>query len=158
MRLLLDTHAFNPFRTFRVAVGPIGRRDMPDRELDLRDPRDRERLASAWLRYAESGEANHSWASESLSNLIDEDPALAWTIVLELVHHAPSDGAFDITAAGPLEDLIARHGEEMIDAIEMQVQGDETLRRALSRVLLSRDDLGPMTMDRFFNLGVQRIA
>jgi hypothetical protein len=158
MRLLLDTHAFNPFRTFRVAVGPIGRRDMPDRELDLRDPRDRERLASEWLRYAESGEDNRSWASESLSNLIDEDAALAWTIILELVHRAPSDGAFDIAAAGPLEDLIAQHGAEMIDAIEQQVQGDESLRQALLRVWLNRDDLTPMTLDRFFNLGVQRIA
>ncbi len=131
---------------------------MPDRELDLRDPRDRERLASEWLRYAESGEDNWSWASDSLSNVIDEDPALAWTIILELVHRAPSDGAFDIVAAGPLENLIAQHGEKMIEAIEQRVQRDESLRRALLRVWLSRDDLAPMTLDRFWNLGVQRIA
>ena len=85
---------------------------MPGRELDLCDPRDRERLASEWLRYAESGDADCAWASESLSNLIDEDPALAWPIILDLVHRAPSDGAFDIVAAGPLEDLITQHGEE----------------------------------------------
>ncbi len=131
---------------------------MPDRELDLRDPRDRERLASEWLRYAESGEDNRSWADESLSNVIDEDPALAWAIILELVHRAPSDGALHIVAAGPLEDLIAQHGEEMIAAIEKRVQGDESLRQALLWVWLSRDDLAPTTLDRFWNLGVQRIA
>jgi hypothetical protein len=131
---------------------------MPERELNLRDPGDRDRLKSEWLNYAESRDQNGLWADESLSSVIDEDPALAWTIILDLLHRAPSEGAFDIAAAGPLEDLIARHGKQMIDLIEQRMPGDEALRRALARVWLSHDDLSPTTLERFWNLGVQRVA
>jgi len=130
---------------------------MKERLLDLRDPGDRDLLASEWLSYAESGEEIRSWAYDALYDLIDEEPALAWTIILKLVHSAPSDVAFDLAAAGPLEDLIVQHGQELIDLIEHQVQGDEVLSRALLKVWLNRHDLAPTTLARFWNLGVQRI-
>ncbi|MFI5460228.1 MAG: DUF6869 domain-containing protein [Isosphaerales bacterium] len=131
---------------------------MQERELNLCDPGDRDLLVSEWLSYAESGDEDFFWADEALACLIDEDPSLAWTIILDLVHLAPSEGAFDVAAAGPLEDLIAWHGQEMIDLIEQRVQGDEVLRKALSRVWLNRDDLAPTILERFCNLGAVRIG
>jgi hypothetical protein len=131
---------------------------MREREFNLRDPGDRDRLTSEWLSYVESGDKDRFWAYEALADLIDEDPALAWTIILELVHRAPSEGAFAHTAAGPLEDLVAWHGQEVIDVIAQQVEGDEVLRRAFSQVRLHEDDLDPATLARFWNIGIPRIG
>ncbi len=107
---------------------------MQERVLNLREPDERDLLTSEWLFYAESGDVDRAWSDEALDDLIDKDPSLAWTVVLEIVHRATSDSAFDLAAAGPLEDLIAQHGEELIDLIEQRAQADEALRRALLRV------------------------
>jgi hypothetical protein len=131
---------------------------MHEREPNPREPNDQDLLISEWLRYAESGKEDGSWAYEVLADLIDEDPALAWAIVLELVHRASPGGVFDLVAAGPLEDLVAWHGREVIDLIEPRVGDDEPLRRALSGIWVGRDTLDPKTLERLRNLGVERIG
>ena len=93
---------------------------MHERELNPREPDDRDLLISEWLRHAESGKEDGSWAYDALDDLIDDDPALACAIILELVHRA-SPGLFDLVAAGPLEDLVAWHRREVIHAIEPRV-------------------------------------
>ena len=50
---------------------------MHERELNPREPDDRDLVISEWLRYAESGKEDGSWAYDALADLIDEDPALA---------------------------------------------------------------------------------
>jgi hypothetical protein len=131
---------------------------LQEREVNFRDPGDCETLISEWLRYAESGDKDLFWAYESLAELIDDDPPFAYKIVLELVHRPMSEGVFDLAAAGPLEDLIAWHGRDVIDIIEQEVIRDETLRRALSRVWLNESDLESTILDRYTRLGVQRLA
>jgi hypothetical protein len=74
---------------------------MQELELNPRDPNDRDLLISEWFRYAESGKADGSWAYDALARLIGEDPALAWAIILELVHRASPGDVFDLAAAGP---------------------------------------------------------
>jgi hypothetical protein len=90
--------------------------------------------------------------------LIDDDPVLAWTIILELVHRSSTESTFGFAAAGPLEDLIAFHGTEVLALIEQQADDDEVLREALRRVHLSRLDLDTITLNRYLGLGVQCIG
>jgi hypothetical protein len=132
---------------------------MEETATNLRDAGDRDRLIAQWIKYTDSAEKHLFWAYETLAAVIDEDPSLAWTIILELVHRAANGGAFDAAVAGPLEDLIAWHGEVVIDAIEQQVRGDEVLGQALSRVWLDgQGNLAPTTRQRFWSLGVRRIG
>jgi hypothetical protein len=131
---------------------------MQDFELNPHDPKDRDLLISEWLRYAASGEADGSWAYDALTRLIDEDPATAWEIILELVHRASPGDAFDLVAAGPLEDLVAWQGREVIDLIEPRVGADEPLRRALAGLWVGRDTLDPKTLERLRRIGVKRIG
>jgi hypothetical protein len=126
--------------------------------LNLREPTERKRLASEWLDYAESGNKDLFWAYDLLSDLIDEDAGLAWEIILDLLHRAPTESTFGLAAAGPLEDLVAWHGREVIDLIEHRARRDELLRRALSALWVGRDTLDLETLERFWNLGVQRIG
>jgi hypothetical protein len=126
---------------------------MQEGEFHVREPGDRETLISAWIEYARSSEEGLFWACETLAELIDDDPARAFAIVLELIDRAPNERVFSVAAAGPLEDLVASHGRELIDEIERRVEGDEKLRRAITRPWLSPSDLDPATLDRYRNLG-----
>jgi hypothetical protein len=65
---------------------------------------------------------------------------------------------FDLVAAGPLEDLVAWHGREVIDLIEPRVGDDESLRRALAGIWVGRDTLDLKTLERLSNLGVERVG
>ncbi len=69
-----------------------------------------------------------------------------------------TESAFGLAAAGPLEDLVAWHGREVIDLIEPRVRDDELLRRALSVLWVGRDTLDSETLARFGSLGVERIG
>jgi len=131
---------------------------MRKRKLNLRKAGDRDALIARWIRHAESGGQALFWAYDALADLVHRQPSLAWKVIEELVHRAPSGDAFDLAAAGPLEDLIAGHGQEVIDFVEQRADHDETLREALSRVWLSPRDLDARTRLRFWKLGVKRIG
>ncbi len=134
-----------------------GQRTTRKRKLNVRKAGDRDALIATWIRHAESGDQALFWAYDALADLIHQRPTVAWTVIEELVHRAPAGSAFDLAAAGPLEDIIAWHGQEVIDFVEQRADHDETLREALSRVWLSPRDLDATTRLRFWNLGVQRI-
>ena len=131
---------------------------MQSRMLNPREPIDRERLTTEWLSYAESGAEDRFWADEALYDLIDEDPCLAWEIILDLLHRAPTESTFANAAAGPLEDLVAFHGREVIGLIEQRVENDQDLRRALRVLQVGPDSLDMETVQRLRNLGVERIG
>ena len=59
---------------------------MLERDLNLREPGDRDLLIVEWIKHAEAVDQDCFWAKEAVADLIDEDPTLAWTIILELIH------------------------------------------------------------------------
>jgi hypothetical protein len=130
---------------------------MQETKPDPQDPVDREILTSQWLRYAETGDRDLFWCYEALPDLIDEDPAIALTVILELLRRAATEDVFNLAATGPLEDLVSWHGEEVIEHIEQQGD-DESLRRALTRIYLSRGDLPEEVLERYRGLAEKRIG
>lgn len=63
------------------------------------------------------------------------DPDTQWSVVLELIERAPEDdGVLQNLAAGPLEGLLGRFGDEVIDRAERQATLDPRFRRVLSGV------------------------
>lgn len=68
--------------------------------------------------------------------LLDEPtkPDVAWPIILSLIEHAPDDESLAFVAAGPLEDLIQRHGQRFSDRLEDQARRDPRFRQALGDV------------------------
>lgn len=66
-----------------------------------------------------------------------EPPAVQWAFLLELIGAAGPDANDDVLgriAAGPLEGLLGRFGEEVIDRVEEQARVDEKFRRILTGV------------------------
>jgi hypothetical protein len=76
----------------------------------------------------------YGWATELLVHLTEDEPEVAWGLILDLIERAPDDDALGWVAAGPLEDLLCHHGAELIDRVEALASADARFRRCLSGV------------------------
>lgn len=84
-------------------------------------------LADAWVRYwrePEESEAREalSWATDREWDLVREDPDTAWFLVLEILRRDRSNEIAEVLSAGPLEDLLAKHGPYVIERVERQAK------------------------------------
>jgi hypothetical protein len=80
-------------------------------------------LRDAWIavHYAENGTAEHDalfWAWQRVNKLCTEEPEEALEFVLAVLAHDRSPRILSNLAAGPMEDLLARHPHRMIEAVE----------------------------------------
>ena len=77
---------------------------------------------------------NNFWAWEQLNDLCRNQPQLAWEIVLDIFrapHHESVDWSL---AAGPLEDLLAWHGVDIIEKIQAEARADRKFKELLHGV------------------------
>lgn len=91
------------------------------------DASSKERLIDGWLamQRAVPGSSEYEelfWAYEELDDLCSSSPDDAWEIVLGVLARNPSDGEVGMLAAGPLEDLLARHGRAIIERVEREAR------------------------------------
>jgi hypothetical protein len=95
-------------------------------------------LLNGYLAHAEAmsrdQESHYFWASEGMDRVIAADPEAAWELVKELVARAPDDAALAFVAAGPLEDLICKHPDAVIDRVERRAAENARFRKALRAV------------------------
>jgi hypothetical protein len=74
------------------------------------------------------------WAYSRLSEATDNDPESAWQIIGLIYELEPSDIILANVAAGPLEDLLTKHGRSFIDRIESLAVQNPVFRRLLGAV------------------------
>jgi hypothetical protein len=91
-------------------------------------------IADAYLRYHARKQEADRWAWEKVEDLIEHDLDEAWRIICALVSKASSDEALAYVAAGPLENLLVRHGPAVIDKVEDESRNNSRLQLALSGV------------------------
>ena len=84
----------------------------------------------------------YGWATELLVHLIEDEPDVAWSLLLGLIERAPDDHALGWVAAGPLEDLLCKRGPEFIDQVEVLARDDERFRKCLTDVR-GRNEMEP---------------
>ena len=107
-------------------------------------------LVSGYLRYAEGlrvpnspdlDESSDEDAWEEVSRIIQDGPSsYAFKLLVELLKRAP-DSDLDVYAAGPLEELLRRHGAVVIEDVEREAESDDRFRWALGYTWLQSDDL-----------------
>lgn len=81
---------------------------------------DKELIARSWVeRYQISTtKAETQWAYDKLDDLITINPKLALEIIIVIFNKTNDEFVLDNLAAGPLENLLVRHGNEIITDIE----------------------------------------
>jgi hypothetical protein len=83
-----------------------------------------------WIANAESHDA---W--EDLDEMVRNDPEQAWHWIRDMVDVAPSR-LLGMIAAGPLEDLLHRHGKSFIGRVKKAAAADSQFQHCLSGVWL----------------------
>lgn len=83
-------------------------------------------LAERWLSFALSsgqdapGNAENRVASFDLDWLVNDDPERAWIVVKQILEKINWVDIAALLAAGPLEDLLSRHGDAFIERAETE--------------------------------------
>lgn len=100
---------------------------------------ERDHLASAWIACmkASPGSSAHdknAWAVSQLIDLMLDEPDAAWSTILAILKADSSGWMLEMLSAGPLEDLLAKHGSAFIDRIEQQAWKDSKFRLLLGGV------------------------
>ncbi len=100
-------------------------------------------LAADWIKYqlAAKGSVDRKetwYAVEMAFDLVDSDPETLWKLVLAVLEKDRSNIILQNLAAGPMEDLLVKHGAMIIESIERQAQDDEIFASMLGGVWQNR--------------------
>ena len=86
---------------------------------------------------SESGTADHeenSWAFQDMLDLTVDHPSVAISVILEICARERSRRVVFFLSAGPLEELLAAHGEEFIKQLETAAEKNPQLRKVLGGI------------------------
>lgn len=95
---------------------------------------DAQSLATTYLRHFETKNEQDWWSVVEVDRLVRDDPYSGSEVTRTLVNEAKSDEALAYVAAGPLEDLLKKHGPVVIDLVEGESRNNDRLQLALSGV------------------------
>lgn len=84
-------------------------------------------LVAGWiaLTHSDSGtpEYNqHIWADHHVWELCSGDPEAAWQFILAVLEMDRSNPIMENLSAGPLEDLLAKHPQQVIEWVEQEAK------------------------------------
>jgi hypothetical protein len=98
-------------------------------------PSDRVRVIESWFDWIRHGAEGASWAWDKIGEWDRElSHEERWSLILEMIRRAPDDDCLGFVAAGPLEDLLSEHGEQLIDRVEERAGQDDRFARTLTNV------------------------
>jgi hypothetical protein len=74
------------------------------------------------------------WAWEKFDDLAREDPRACLQLCEEVLEYKPDDRVMALLAAGPLEDVLVRHGPAVIEEVETRARRRPQFRHLLGGV------------------------
>jgi hypothetical protein len=83
---------------------------------------------------AQEGDRLDNWLRESLVSLGRPAPEACWPVLVALIERAPDDLALSIIAAGPLADLLTRHGEQFAERLETHTRRARRFRDVMQLI------------------------
>jgi hypothetical protein len=87
-------------------------------------------------------------AAEVVDDRVCSGGPEALDLVAALVRGADTDDDLGLVGAGPLEDLLTRHGATLVDDVDNLARRDPRFARALDSVWWSADAAGPLVTQR----------
>jgi hypothetical protein len=109
---------------------------------------EKDTLAAAWIALHHSAARSQAhndnfWAFTTLSDLCESAPEQGWEFIEAIRRADGSDVILANLAAGPLEDLLVRHGPQFIERVEMLAASDPQFRKMLGALWKNsiRDDV-----------------
>ena len=75
-----------------------------------------------------------AYACDCEYDLVREEPEAAWQFILAVLRTDSSSEIQEVLSAGPLEDLLAKHGDAFISRVESQAGKDPAFAQLLGGV------------------------
>ena len=99
----------------------------------------KEDLVSGWIDFhkAEQNSVEYEesfWSFMLMEDLVEDFPYDALEVILLIVDRDQSDSTMGSVAAGPIEDLLTKHGPKVIDRIEREARRNKHFNHALGGV------------------------
>ena len=96
-------------------------------------------LAQNWVAYWKAGHESPEreelfWVNEREWALVADQPKVAFEMVIEVLRIDSSDKIQEVLSAGPLEDLLAKHGELIIESVEREAKANQKFAQLLGGV------------------------
>lgn len=96
-------------------------------------------LVEAWMDFCSSKdkpseEHRNYWAYETIDRLCDEEPEKCLALIIAICSSTNNEFILANVAAGPLEDLLVRNGDRVLDQLELWAQQDHKNRSVLASV------------------------
>ena len=93
-------------------------------------------LADNWVEYwhGDSAKRIELSGATDLYDLTYEEPEKLWLLILEIHHRDQSIAIQQVLAAGPVEDLLAKHGDTFIERVEAEARRDPQFAKLLGGV------------------------
>jgi len=108
-----------------------------------RDDEEDEDFARAWIAFGQA--ERHSpaynalfWAFDRMYDLVEDLPNKAWQVILLIWSMDQSIKTVQSLSAGPIEDLLSKHGDEMIALVEAEAKRDPSFAKLLGGVWKNR--------------------
>jgi hypothetical protein len=99
-------------------------------------------LAEAWIRYWQAPEDSAERGDFDLAMKFHDieyhRPEILWAMILAIHSRDQSIHIQQVLSAGPLENLLALHGENFIDCVESEARTDPSFARLLGGVWKNR--------------------
>lgn len=97
------------------------------------------KLADGWIAYWNAPEDSQEreslqWVWDSEYELMQGNPDLIWQLILEILRRDSSSKIQEVLAAGTLEDLLAKHGNNVIERVEAEAKSNPTFAKLLGGV------------------------
>lgn len=97
------------------------------------------KLAKAWVGYWQAPKDSErrrelEWAVDQEWDLVREEPEQAWLLILEILRQDSSAEIMELLSAGPLEDVLAKHGDAFIERVESEAASNPTFAWLLGGV------------------------
>ena len=88
-----------------------------------------EKITKAWVAHTHEFNINENtelgiWASDKMWDLADEEPEICWLVIQEILRQDSSTTILENLSAGPLEDLLSKHGLQFISRIETEAKNN----------------------------------
>jgi hypothetical protein len=87
------------------------------------------KLTEGWIAYWSAPEdsqerelLSRAWDQEY--DLMQSEPEQVWRLILEILRRNSSNKIQEVLSAGPLEDLLAKFGETVIDKVEAEAKSN----------------------------------
>lgn len=96
-------------------------------------------LAESWIAFQKAPENSEEydnlfWVFDREYELMNQEPEEIWRLILKILSINNSNEIQETLSAGPLEDLLAKHGAAMIDRVEREAKSNPLFAKLLGGV------------------------